>query len=329
MRYGQNPAKSVNFVAQPEKITVAVTTYIPFLSGYFAKSLDVLIICLESIRLHGDLPFDLMVVDNASCDEVINYLVDQRNSGSIQYLLLSKKNLGKVGAWNLIFSAAPGEFIAYSDFDVYFYPDWLSRHMEIFDAFPEAVTVTGLPRRGDLSLYTNTLQRLEHVPGGIVEKGKFIPDKWLVDHARSLGKTDEHESDHDLIDYKVTRNGVSAYATGTHFQFMVRAAEVKKFIPFPTSRPMGEDLVAFDNAMDSNGYLRLATSERVTRHIGNNLDDSFLENLPENFKNLVNSTATEKSDTTPPTRSILLDLKLVRKFLLWIYNRIFQLYYTR
>ena len=36
MRIGQNPAKFVKTVAQPERITVAVLNYIPLLSGYYA-----------------------------------------------------------------------------------------------------------------------------------------------------------------------------------------------------------------------------------------------------------------------------------------------------
>jgi len=47
MRKGQNPAKFVSTVARPERITAAVLTYIPFQSGYYAESLDVLGACLD------------------------------------------------------------------------------------------------------------------------------------------------------------------------------------------------------------------------------------------------------------------------------------------
>jgi len=49
MRIGQNPAKFVNEVAKPERITVAVLNYIPFLSGFYAEMLDVLKVCLNSL----------------------------------------------------------------------------------------------------------------------------------------------------------------------------------------------------------------------------------------------------------------------------------------
>ena len=74
MRIGQNPAKFVKEVAQPARVTVAVLNYIPFLSGYYADMLNVLDACLTSIWENTDLDYDLMVFDNGSCEEVIEYL---------------------------------------------------------------------------------------------------------------------------------------------------------------------------------------------------------------------------------------------------------------
>ena len=102
MRLGQNPAKSVKEVAKPQKITVAVLNFIPFLSGYYAEMLDVLKANLGSIWDTADLPYDLLVFDNGSCPEVCSYLLEQKEAGKIQYLILSEKNLGKGGAWNIM-----------------------------------------------------------------------------------------------------------------------------------------------------------------------------------------------------------------------------------
>ena len=131
MRKGQNPAKFVNQVAKPERVTVALLNYIPFQSGFYAEALDVLKVSLESMRRDAGLPFDLMVFDNGSCPEVRDFLVAEKEAGRIQYLLLSEKNLGKGGAWNIMLNAAPGEMIAYTDNDAYFYPGWLSRSVHI------------------------------------------------------------------------------------------------------------------------------------------------------------------------------------------------------
>ena len=118
MRKGQNPAKFVSTVSKPQRITAAVLTYIPFLSGYYAEALDVLRACLDSMHRDAGLPFDTMVFDNGSCREVREYLLAEREAGRIQYLVLSEHNVGKGGAWNMILGGAPGEILAYCDSDV-------------------------------------------------------------------------------------------------------------------------------------------------------------------------------------------------------------------
>ncbi len=137
MRIGQNPAKFVQTVAKPERITVAVLNYIPFLSGFYTEALDVLEQCLASARQEAGLPFDLLVFDNGSCTEVQDWLLDEQRAGHIQYLMLSGKNLGKGGAWNQIFAGAPGEIIVYADSDVLFFPGWLARSVELSGNLPK------------------------------------------------------------------------------------------------------------------------------------------------------------------------------------------------
>jgi cellulose synthase/poly-beta-1,6-N-acetylglucosamine synthase-like glycosyltransferase len=136
MRVGQNPAKFVKDVKKPERITVAVLTYVPFISGYYAEMLEVIKICLGSLIANTDLPHDLMVFDNGSCRETQDYLRGLQDEGHIQYLFLSGKNLGKGGAWNILLSGAPGEIVAYTDSDAYFYPGWLSHSVQLLETYP-------------------------------------------------------------------------------------------------------------------------------------------------------------------------------------------------
>ena len=79
MRVGQNPAKAIEYTSQPNRVTVAIITYIPFLSGYYAESLEVLKSCLSSISQNTPQPYDLLVFDNASCLEVQKYLIEARH----------------------------------------------------------------------------------------------------------------------------------------------------------------------------------------------------------------------------------------------------------
>ena len=129
-RVGQNPMRWVSDVQQPQRITVAALVFIPHLLGYWSGSLEVLELCLGSLRENTAEPFDLLVFDNGSCPEVRRFLARMRERKEIQLLMLSDRNLGKTGAWNLMFRAAPGDIVVYTDSDVYFQRGWLELSLE-------------------------------------------------------------------------------------------------------------------------------------------------------------------------------------------------------
>lgn len=324
-RLGQNPAKFAQTVAHPERVTVAVLTFIPSLEGYHRESLEVLKVCLGSILANTELPYDLMVFDNGSCDEAIEYLQGLHRSGEVDTLVLSGKNVGKVGAWNFIFGAAQGEYIAYSDSDAYFFPGWLSKTLEVFEAYPDVGTVTGQPRRGRTVFCENTIRRVQEIPAISVRRGRFMPEVWVRDYLHSLGKLDQLPEDLAREDILLECRGVPAYVMAAHFQFVLRRELIQRFTPFEYERPMGEDVAQLDRAIDGNGYLRLAVAERVVLHLGNTLDPSLLSQLPQEVV---------KGEVSGPRGRIrgrgwarLFRLRPIKRLLLWIYNWIFDLYF--
>lgn len=123
MRIGENPTKFVRKhehlatipVKVPERITACTVTFVPHLTGYYQDGLDILRLSLRVLRQHTALPFDLMVFDNGSCREVVDWLVKLRAENVIQWLILSSENMKKLGAWNHLFTAAQGEFVYYFD----------------------------------------------------------------------------------------------------------------------------------------------------------------------------------------------------------------------
>ncbi len=272
MRIGQNPAKSLKTVAQPERVTVAIITYIPVLSGYYAESLDVLKVCLNSLWENTRTPYDLLVFDNASCPQVRDFLTAARDEGRIQYLVLSERNIGKAGAWNFIFGAAPGEVIAYADSDVYFYPGWLAAHLEVLDSFPQVGMVTGMPMWTPHEFSTATVAWAERTPGVQVQRGRYLPwgDYWR--HARSLGAEESKARAHyEANDVLCLLAGEKRYYIGAaHFQFVSPKAALQSVLPIPSRRPMGE-VRLLDIALNEKGYLRLCTPEWWVQHLGNTL----------------------------------------------------------
>lgn len=317
MRKGQNPAKSAKSVAKPERITVALLNYIPFLSGFYAETLDVLKVSLESMRKDAGLPFDLMIFDNGSCAEVRDYLVKEKEEGRIQYLILSEKNMGKGGAWNVMLAGAPGEIIAYTDADVLFYPKWLSRSVEILETFPNVGMVTARPFRTPPEFYEATLKWARDAEHAKLEDGQFIPWETFLEFNLSLGQTEEENRKvyAETRDWRLVYKGVTAMAGASHWQFTAYKSKLQQFLPFDMDKPMGQ-VRQLDKRINDAGLLRLMVSDPLAMNMSNTLGY------------LRGELGKERREKKEGFARRVLEIGIIKKMLLAVYNKIFNWYYS-
>lgn len=314
MRLGHNPAKFVEGVARPARITIATITYIPFLSGYFADALEVLRESLRSLLENTEPPYDLLVFDNGSGEEAVAFLEGLRRQGAIQYLMLSDRNLGKAGAWDILIPATPGEILAYADSDVYFHPGWLSAGLEILEGFPRVGMVTCRPMRTAPDLNSATLAWAGTDPEARLQAGSWISWETFREHDLGLGQEEgevkrRFEATQDQrLDYR----GRSALVGAVHWQFVAHKRVLQQFLPLAIDQPLSGDRT-LDERLNAAGYLRLMTRQPRVRHMGNTVP-----------RELAQEGSAPLAGRGPRRR--WLDWKPVRSLLLRVHHAIFRWY---
>lgn len=282
-RIGMNPSRGVRLDFTPARTTVAVLVYVPHQAGYFQNRMDVTKMTIRSILANTKEPFDLLVFDNGSSPEMVDYLETLYENGSIDYLLLSERNIGKLNALNMIFNIAPGEIVAYSDDDVLHLPGWLGKHLEIIDTFPNVGAVTGFYIRQRVAMSSTSTLQFANQPDIETERGLLMPRKWEDEYLVNTGRTWERyeEEVQGIEDIIVKYKGLEAWVSAHHFQMVCPKKVVKEvlsdMLPNGWSDQVMGRMVELDDRMDEKRYLRFCTREQTMRLMGNAISEEVLD----------------------------------------------------
>lgn len=287
-RVGRHPLKAQGLVFQEPKIapvTITTITHIPMLEGYWKESREILRLFFESLYKNTNSQFDLMVFDNSSCKEITDYLTSLKQDGIIQYLVLCSTNFRKLAALNYLLQAAPGEFIAYADSDVYFLPDWLESSIKILNTFPESGKVTAIPLMAGNATNFTAYGKASSDPSIEIETGNLIPDTFVSAHQLSLGENEGKFSvrSKDRIDVLINRNDCKAYLSGADFQFVMKKDVVNKILPLRIEDPQDyyDPIYSpiLEKKLEFMGYWQLSTPDYLVHHMGNRIPN-FKAELP-------------------------------------------------
>lgn len=277
MRIGSNPLRNGEAPKHLPGQIAAVITYLPNQDGYFHRRLEVIKACLLSMRQFSGVP--VMVWDNGSCPALRDWLRDVYKP---DYLMLSP-NVGKQSARRaMVGMFAPETIIGVTDDDMLFYPGWWDESVKLLTGFPNVGLVSAWPSRMAFDWATSSAMHWA-ADNAEIETGHFITQQEETDYAVSVGiPVGEHlQRVAPRYDIRLRYNGLTAYATGQHCQFIARAGVIMPYCLY-TPYAMGGER-SFDEAIDNDGLLRLTTTKRLARHMGNEpiLDDKLHTELVE------------------------------------------------
>ncbi len=326
-RIGINPSRGQTLDFTPARVTVAVLVYAPHQAGYFQNRLDVTRMTIESILANTQEPFDLLVFDNGSCPEMVAYLQSLYDSEKIDYLMLSKRNIGKLNALKMIFNTAPGEIVAYTDDDVFFLPGWLGEHLKIIDTFPKVGAVTGFYIRQRVAMSSDSTLAFVNQPGIETERGLLMPRKWEEEYLVNSGRSwERYESEISGIDDIIVKyKGLEAWVSAHHFQMVVPKVVMQgilgEMLPEGWSGDVMGRMVEMDDRMDAKGYLRFCTREQTVRLMGNAISEEVADLARQS------GLSVSAADTGSGKRGLmqrLAKVKWIRYLMQGIVNRIYK-----
>ena len=336
-RIGRHPLKEKKIketISQPNDITITTIVYIPSLDGYWKNSFDVLKLFFQSLKENTSQSYDLMVLDNGSCKKIIDYLIRLRNDGIIQYLILSYKNLKKLGALNYLLRSAPGEIISYADSDVFFLEGWLDESLKIISTYPEAAKVTAIPIvGGDTTKISNTFYLAALEDRSInVSTGILVKDDYVKAHATSIGKSINNFVPSDRIDTLLERENVRAFLSTADFQFTIVKSALSKILPLELTNeedyydPIYSPIL--ENKLDEEGWWQLSSSKYLIHHMGNTVPD-FNKELPwiDNSSVFTMQKKKEILEQEKNQSNIIKSTrirKILKKINLWSYRKLYE-----
>jgi glycosyltransferase involved in cell wall biosynthesis len=325
-RIGINPSRTKISNYKPARVTVAVLVHVPHQSGYFNTRFDVVKLCIESLIAHTAPEHDLLVFDNGSCPEVVEYLQSLSAEDKIQYLFLSSQNIGKIGALQFIFRAAPGEVVAYTDDDIFFLPGWLEAHLEILDNYPKVGMVSGIYIKPQMHWSVDSTLALSAHPGVEVTQGCLIPREWEEDYINNMGRTWESYAEEikglEEKDVVFKFNGVEAFASAGHHQFVAYRQTILQVLPDQWSGRLMGKMRELDEAVDKLGCVRLCTHQKTTHLMGNMISNGLAAEAQR--LGLSTRSGEQKKVSFGIFRKVL-RLPLVHRFIQFLYDLLYWL----
>ncbi|AUC84420.1 glycosyltransferase family 2 protein [Polaribacter sp. ALD11] len=279
MRIGFNPNKDKknnksNFFHQ-----VIIPVYIPNEEGYFKDSFQILKYCLDSFIITSHTNTYLTVINNGSCEKVINYLENLYHKGVI-HELVNTTNIGKL---NAILKGCVGhnfDLITITDADVLFLSNWQEETYNVFKNFKKVGVVSPVPSSKVLKQFTSNII-IENLFSKKLKFTNVLNSNALKMFAHSIGNDSFYNDVHLRKNLTIEKQNVKVIVGAGHFVATYRGSIFKgikqKFSAYSLGGNSEADLL--DKPVLKNGLWRVSTENNYAYHMGNVIEPWMKETL--------------------------------------------------
>ena len=268
MRVGFNPNKEKEKKEEHFYHQVIIPVFIPNHEGYFTDSFRILQLCLESLFKTCHAKTYITVVNNGSCEEVVNYLQQLLIEKKIQELTHST-NIGYVNAMLKGIVGHNFPIITTSDSDVLFLNDWQKETYKLFEVFPKAGAICPTPSSKTLKFYSYNLI-FDSFFSKKIKFSDVINSIAMRDFALSIGNSDFYNNLHLSKFLTVENKKVKAVVGAGHYIVTYKGSIFNNIQEKYSGFKLGggsDDIL--DRPVVKQGYWRIATEDNYAYHMGN------------------------------------------------------------
>lgn len=324
MRVGFNPNKDKPLEKSNYNHQVIVPVYIPNQEGYFKDSFQILQYCLESLFKTSHSKTYFTIVNNGSCQEIVNYINQLLAQGDIQEVI----NTTAIGKLNAISKGLTGhqfDLITITDADVLFMNDWQKATYEVFESFTKAGVVSTTPSSKVLKQHTqNTV--VANLFSSKLCFTNVVDEQALKMFANSIGNAEFYNEVHLKKYLTITSGNCKAIVGASHFVATYRGTIFSKLNNRFTSFALGgtSESLFLDKPATDVGYWRLSTEVNYTCHLGNVVEPWMNTKLKTISKIINNNTDLKFLENTGNTTVFVYFNKIIFKLL--SYPRIWKMF---
>ncbi|WP_268847682.1 glycosyltransferase family A protein [Flavobacterium aestivum] len=315
MRVGFNPHKDKVHVISDYFHQVVIPVYIPNQEDYFKDSFEILKLCLNSLFKTIHNKTYITIVNNGSCDLIVNYLNELYKGNKIQEII-HVTNIGYINAMLKGITGQNFELITTSDADVLFLEGWQRASYNVFQNFSKCGVVCPTPSSRSLRTYTANL----YWDFLFSNKMKFKTVTNL-DAFRKFGVSVGNPEFYNEIQLKkyltISNNEQAAVIGAGHYVVTYRASIFNNLESRYTDYILGgnsDDL--FDLPVVKKGFWRLSTADNYAYHMGNIIEDWMYEEVSKLEQNDRGSDFELKKIPVGSKWSYFIKSKLFGKFIL-------------
>lgn len=327
MRVGFNPHKDKTQTVSDYFHQVIIPVYIPNEEGYFKDSFAILKFCMDSLfKTIHDKTY-VTVVNNGSCDLIVDYLNKLHKANKIQEVIHTT-NVGKLNAVLKGISGNCFPIITISDSDVLFLNGWQEASYSIFEAFPKAGAVCPTPSSRSLRTYTANVYWDLFFSNKVKCTSVVNPDA-LKMFGLSVGDANFYNPIQLKKYFTVTNSDKKAVVGAGHFVTTYRAEIFNDLKSRFTKYKLGGNSEGqfLDIPVVKKGFWRLSTADNYAYHMGNVIEDWMFDTVSKLGQN--NTISDFQLKPIRPSSKlayflksrlfakIILNKKIMRYFLIW------------